>query len=501
MLPLFCKMRALFTLLFFYSSLIVKAQKVYEFNSTCQQAYKEIGQLKLANGAALIEKAKQQNPNNLIPIYLENYIDVIELFFNEDATAYKFKKNKISDRISELKKGSEASPFYKFCLSNAYLHKSIVSIRYGDNVGAALDARRAYMLIKENKKLFSTFTPNDMLLGSLEAITGTIPKGYKWLASLLGMKGSLTAGMTTLRAFVNSNDPWAKLFNNEGEFIYCYLNFHIENKKDETLQRIQSGKFDLINNHLFAYMASNLGINNKQTDFAKNTIQNRNNLPIYFKTSIWDIEMGFIKLYHLDLQDAIASFEKYLTLFKGKFYLKDVYQKLSWAYYLQGNIAAAQKARNNVLTKGSTDTEADKQALKEAKENKWQNVLLLKSRLLNDGGYNAEALKLLNGKAVESFEKEEDKLEFVYRLGRIYDDLHKDADAIKYYKDAIAIGESRTEHYAARAALQIAMIYEKTNNKIEAIKFYNRCINMDDHDFKNSLDQRAKSGIARCKRD
>ncbi len=50
--------------------------------------------------------------------------------------------------------------------------------------------------------------------------------------------------------------------------------------------------------------------------------------------------------------------------------MKDIYQKLSWAYYLQGNLAAAQKARANILTKGGNDAEADKQALKEAKENK-----------------------------------------------------------------------------------------------------------------------------------
>lgn len=479
--------------------MIANAQKVYEFNSICQQAYKEIGQLKLASGGALIQKAKQQNPNNLIPVYLENYIDVIELFFNEDAAAYKLKKAIMNDRISELKNGNETSPFYKFCLSNAHLHKSIVSIRYGENVSAALDARKAYILIKENKKLFSTFTPNDMLLGSLQAINGTIPKGYKWLAGILGMKGSVTEGMKTLTSFVNSNDPWAKLFNTEGAFIYCYLNFHIENKKDETLQYIQSGKFDLVNNHLFAYMASNLGINNKQTDFAKTVVQNRNNSSAYLQTSIWDMQMGFIKLHQLELQEVVSHFEKYLSVFKGKFYVKDVYQKLSWAYYLQGNMAAAQKARNNVLTKGGTDAEADKQALKEAKENKWHNILLLKSRLLNDGGYNSEALKILNGKTVENFEKEEDKLELVYRLGRIYDDLHKDSDAIKYYNQAITIGEARTEHYAARAALQIGIIYEKQGNKTEAIKNYNRCLNMDNHDYKNSLDQRAKSGIARCK--
>ena len=62
----------------------VHAQKVYDFNSTCQQAYQEITKLKMNSGLALLEKAKQQNPDNLIPVFLESYIDFYTLLFNEE---------------------------------------------------------------------------------------------------------------------------------------------------------------------------------------------------------------------------------------------------------------------------------------------------------------------------------------------------------------------------------------------------------------------------------
>jgi hypothetical protein len=29
--------------------------------------------------------------------------------------------------------------------------------------------------------------------------------------------------------------------------------------------------------------------------------------------------------------------------------------------------------------------------------------------------------------------------------------------------------------------------------------FFQKCLSLKDHDYKNSLDQRAKSGVARCK--
>jgi len=76
--------------------------------------------------------------------------------------------------------------------------------------------------------------------------------------------------------------------------------------------------------------------------------------------------------------------------------------------------------------------------------------------------------------------------------------LHNDDIAIKNYLNAIAIGENRTEYYASRAALQIGLIYEKQGNKTLAVKYYKKCLNMNDHDYKDSIDQKAKAGVARC---
>jgi tetratricopeptide (TPR) repeat protein len=213
---------------------------------------------------------------------------------------------------------------------------------------------------------------------------------------------------------------------------------------------------------------------------------------------VWDLEMGYAKLHHLE-PDANIYFENFIRDFKGKFYVKDVLLKLSWCYYLQNDQAKADWYRKEILNKGNTDTDADKLAQKEGKATRWPNRLLLQARLLNDGGYYREALRLLHGKTPADFALTEDKLEFAYRVGRLYDDLGADNDAITFYKEAITIGETRKEYFAARAALHIGFIYEERKDKQAAISWFERCISMKDHDFKNSLDQRAKAGIGRCK--
>lgn len=482
-----------------FTATTAHAEKVYDFNATCQQAYQEIISLKLNAGVQLINQARKENPDNLIPEILDSYIDFFVLFFNEDPADYKIRMPHFSERLDVLEEGPESSPFYNYCRTVLYMQKASVEIKFGKQWAAGWDFKRAFNLIRQNKKDFPAFLPNNMVYGPLLVIAGTIPDGYKWFTSLFGIKGSIKDGITIMQQFVNSNDTQAKLFFNEASFYYCYVLFYIQNKPDDVFQYIQQRKLDVVNNHLLAYMTTNLSINNKQTDNAKNIILKRNPSPEYFSTPVWDLEMGYTTLHHINTTEAIKSFSNFLTAFKGKFYVKDAYEKLSWAYYLRNDMRSAENARQQILKRGSQLTDADKQAYKNAKSGVWPNALLLKARLLSDGGYNNEALTLLAGKSVNDFTKPEDQLEFTYRVGRIYDDLNRFDEAVKTYLYAIKLGENRTEYYAARAALQIGLIYEKQGKKDMAISYYQKCLDMEDHDYKDSLDQKAKAGIARCK--
>lgn len=476
-----------------------RAEKVFDFNSTCEKAYADITCLKLASGQQWINEVRKENPDNLVADYLESYIDFFILFFNEDPAEYEIRKPHFQERMDKLAEGPSSSPFYKFSQAVVALQKATVAIKFGERWAAGWTFKHAFSLIKDNYKAFPNFAPNNMIYGPLEVAAGTIPSGYKWLANLFGMKGSVKDGMQKMRSFINGTDKWCSIFYNEAAFYYCYLVYYIENKPDEAAAFVAQRKLDVVNNHLFTYMTANLSINNKKTDYGKSVVLNRNTSPEYLSTPAWEFELGYASMRHLDLAEAITHFEAFLHNFKGKFYVKDVYEKLSWCYYLQGNKAAAEAARQNVLKKGNTDTDADKKANKDAKEGKWPNPLLLKVRLLNDGGYNKEALTFLNGKTSDNFSQPEEKLEFAYRVARIYDDSGHDAEAIQAYLSAIKLGSGRSEYYAARAALQIGYIYERQGKKAMAITFFQQCIDMEDHEYKDSLDQRAKSGIARCK--
>lgn len=487
----------IFSLLVFLSA-NVYAEKKFDFNTNCLRAYKEIVKLKLNAGQEILKAEKNANPDNLIPYFLENYIDFFELFFNEDPAVYKARIKNLSDRLGMMDEGPANSPFYKYTKAIINFQWAAVKVKFGYRWDAGWQFRRSYLQVKANKEKFPAFQPNNMLYGAMQTVAGTIPEGYKWLSNLLGMRGSVKDGMGLLEGFLNSNDSWVPVFKEEAIFYYAYLKYHLLNEREEVFQFFKQQQLDVVNNHLYTYMTANLAINNKQSAYAKQIIQQRNPSAEYLKTEVWDLELGYAKLNHFET-DANIYLQRFTDNFKGKFYIKDALQKLSWYYYLKGNMTEAEKYRKQVLTNGNTDSEADKQAQKEAKTGKWPTVLLLKARLLNDGGYNSEALAMLNGKSANDFNIIEEKVEFSYRLARIYDDMGRTAEATQAYVYTINNGEKLKQYFAARAAIQLGFIYEKKGDKQGAIKWYQRCLDMDDHDYKNSLDQKAKAGIARCK--
>ena len=489
-----------FYLCFLFIPVLCIGQKHYDFNTTCRQAYQAIIELRLDEGSRLLEVEKKRDGNNLIPFFLDNYIDFFQLFFNEDAAQYAAWKGRRDSRLELMSEGPESSPFNLFTRSVIHFQWAAIQIKFGDNWNAAWDFRRSFLQSKDCLAAFPGFLPATMLSGAMEVVAGTIPDGYKWLSSLLGIRGTVSGGMQQLEHFLASEDVNALLFRDEAIFYYLYLQFHIQNKHSEVFDFIRQHRLDVRNNHLFSYLDANLCLNDQRSATAQQIIREMNTSPGYMDMPVWDMELGYACLNHLE-PDAPFYLDRFLHRFKGRFYVKDVLQKLSWYYYLRGDQRRADSCRSEVLRRGSAEADADRQALKEAQSGRWPNRILLKARLLSDGGYFSEALQGLQGLSGANFADPVEKCEYTYRLGRIYDGLGKDDEAIGAYTSTIQSGQYLREYYAARAALQAGYIYERRGDKATAIAFFQRCLGMKDHDYKNSLDQRAKAGIARCKGD
>lgn len=469
----------------------------YDFDARCKLAYQEILAMNLDSGTALASQEQKANPGNLIPILLDNYADFFRLFFTEDPALYKTLQGGFPDRINRLGEGDHRSPFYRYALAVSHFQRALICIKFQEDWTAAWQFRKAYLLLKDNAKQFPGFAPDGLLLGTMETVIGTIPGAYKWGVSILGMEGNISEGMQQLEKFIADTSAEGKIFQGEGYIYYCYLEYFIENKQQQSLQFILDRQLDLKHNELFALMAMNLTSDLQMGSYGLGIADAFRPAPGYFRIPLMDFELGNLELDRLELDSAVLFIGNYVNEFKGNFYLKDALLRMSWAQYLQGNLVEAEKYRTLVLNRGTTETDADKAAVFDASESGWPNTLLLKARLLSDGGYFDRALALLKNAQVTDFPNPADKIEYVYRLARIYDLNGNPNEAIPFYEITIKTGSNRPEYFAARAALELGGLYEKKGDSSKAVTLYQQCLSMDEKQYKNSLDQRAKAGINR----
>ncbi|HTN46195.1 MAG TPA: hypothetical protein VL098_07585 [Flavipsychrobacter sp.] len=468
---------------------------VFDYNDRCTEAYKHYAALRLDEGTSMIKQELSANPGNLTAVFLSDYEDFFTLLLNGDKEVFEQRRDNLDKRIALIEKGNKASPWLLATKAGVYMHWAMISLRLGDTYKGAVLFRKAYMIAKENQNKFPSFPQNKMFVGMGETVVGTLPDEYKWIASLFGMKGNVNKGLAKLTSFINSTAA-DELLRAEAVLVHCYLKFYLQSRQEEVWKFLNSSQFSVQNNALNAFVKANIALNYRKAADALKTLQAVQATKAYAQFPAFDYEMGNALLLQLD-EKAPVYFLRFLNRDKGNLFVKDAYMQMAQSYYLQGNMQKATYYRQQIKKQGTTTTDSDKQANRFASSNAWVAVPVLKARYLIDGGYYDRAIEILNKGNPESLPTITDKLEYSFRMGRGYDELNQDAKAVQYYQATLNQGRNRKEHFAARAALQMGLMYERAGKNAEAIKMFKDCLSMRNHDFQSNIDQQAKAGLNR----
>jgi len=467
----------------------------YEYDTNCAKAYAYFTALHIQDGNSIIEAALRSEPTNLLVSYIADYDDCLSLIFNPDPAEYERRKAHFEQRLSLLDKGDENSPWYRFCKAGLYFHWALVYFRQGENVKAAIAFRKSYLLVKENEKKFPAFIYNNVFAGVGEALAGAIPDSYKWFASIFGIKGSIRKGGDLLSAFI--------IIHTDKDFLYTeaviyrtYLLFYLLQQKEIAWQYLNTEHFSVENNLFNAFVKSNIALNYKKADIAIQTLKIAERSKDYDQLPMLDYQMAYGLLYKQDT-GCLYYFQRFLKHNKGKDFIKDTWQIMALEYYVLGKMPNARYCREQINKVGRTQVDVDKQAQRFYQTSHWPARELVQARMLIEGGYFEQALDVLLKTDYKGYHNIADKLEYSFRMGRVYDELGKTDMALQCYSVVIEAGRNRTEYFAARAALQMAFIYEHTGKTKQAIAKYEEVLTMRNHDFQASIDQQAKAGINR----
>lgn len=474
----------------------------YTYTDNCARAYNQFLALHLDEGHRIITQEQKANPANLMAVYLADYEDCILLLVNCNLADYAARAGNMKKRMDLLAKGDPGSPWYRFCNAGMYLHRAIINIRFGEQYKAAFNFRKSFTLLRENQKAFPTFEHNNVIAGLQEAVVGSLPNSYKWLASVFGMKGSVKNGTRMLGDFVNAHSAAEPLYT-ETVLYYLYARFYLLAEQKEVWSILESGRFGMQHNLLHTFVKANIALDYRKSDEAVEALRSAARDEDFGRYPVFDYQMGMALLTRCD-SGCTYYFDRYLKNNNSDIFIKDSWQRMAFAWYVSGNAEKAELCRKQIMRTGTARLDADKQAQRFAESGYWPNKSLLQARLLIEGGYADKALTILQTVNKGELDKPADKAEYHFRLGRVYEETAAKpgngtffTKALNEYRQAIAEGKGRHEQFAARAALHMGKIYELLAMNKEAAEAYNDCLNMPPHDFQNSIDQQAKSGLNR----
>jgi tetratricopeptide (TPR) repeat protein len=483
-------------LILLFTSFPSFCQGIY-WTEEAKAAYGFISELRIDESMNIIRLQSITHPDNLIWPYLEDYALFLQIFLQEDV--YKIpdfleSSSLRSDRISVV---SDSNPLSLMCQAQIHLHQCALRMEQSQFVSAATDLNQAFKLLKKNQKLHPDDFANLRLYALIKIAFGAIPDQYRWLVTLVtSLNGSIDEGLKELHMIIDKSTADNNIFLQETILLTALAETRLNNKPENGLQLLNKFYGKVPANRFIQYVMANVNIAAGNNEAAIKVLVLETGGPKTLKIPFMDFMLGRCKLCKGD-EDADIYFKNFILFNKGKHYIKEAYQKLGWYSLLRGDEVSYAANMQQILLKGVSTTDQDQQAMREAETKEKPHPVLLRCRLLFDGGYYDQALAILSDAFFNSLVHQTQRLEFLYRKGRCLQAKKSYAEALHYYSLAMKFGEDDLHYFACSAALESGVIHETLGSDWAAAKFYNMCLNMSPETYSTSLHQKARTGLSR----
>lgn len=468
------------------------------FSPKLQKAYFEIQKLRLPAARELIDDERTLNAENPFIAYLDSYADLHYLLIAEDRALYKVFTQQQDQRLDQVGKLSEKSPYKRLFQADIRLHSAFAKLKFGNEVSGSWEIIKAYRLLEDNRKKFPAFTPTLKSLGLLHVLIGSIPENYTWIAKILGLKGNIAQGIRELREVVKE-EPF---FKQEAELIDLLLHAYTLQLSPEQQARIRQWPREQPDNLLLHFFATTVLMKENRSEEASHFLADAPTGREYMPFPFLNYLRGEIALQSGDYDDAFAAYTRFLKQYAGFNYIKDSYFKMFMCRWLAGRDQEAPGYLQKVTQSGSTIVEADQFAERIAKEFGEGKIsarqkVLYKARYATDGGYFQKAWELMKTVSEKSFGTTYEKAEFNYRTARILQKSGRTNESAPFYDRSIALGQADAGAggFAASSALQMGYIYQKKADNQKAVTYFKKAMSFKKHEYKNSIDNKARAAL------
>lgn len=462
-----------------------------------RDAYALVSALRVDEGLTLIRLHAITQPDNYIWPYLEDYAEFLRIFVQEDMRKIPAFLAASVQRQSKIEAIPESNPLSLMAQGQILLHQCALHLQQGQFIAAATDINQSFKLLRKNQKLHPNDVANLRLYASLKVAFGAVPDQYRFLVSILtSLTGTIEEGLKELHGILETTTPENNIFFKETVLYAALAEGQLDNNPHAALDLIYKYLGHEPESKAVQYMMASLLIADGNNDGAIRVLSKEVGTVGSERIPFLDFMMGECKLFRGDV-DADVYFKNFLVYHKGKHFIKEAHQKLAWQALLKGDRNGYYNHMQQILIKGASTTDEDKAALIEAETHATPHPVLLRARLYYDGGYYDKALDQLTETFYSSLNQHAQRLEYLYRKGRILQAQKAYPEALHFLALTISTGQYEKYYYACSAALQCGIIHELLENLPTASKFYLMCLDMDPETYSTGLHQKARAGLNR----
>ena len=444
-----------------------------EYNSRIKIIHSAVLNLEFNKVNRLIKNEQKLQPDNSYLSYFFTYNLFLKSYFNSSPKD-----------IEHFKKVSEE------CLESLSVEKNKNKAL---ELSAIISIQRAYIfflqsehfsyvkaLIKGQSYIDKINKPSieSLKIKSIyEVIGGSVPEKFKTMAKWFNIKGTPSKGIELINKYVqNSKSTSANKI--EGEIIELYLK-HFLDLDFSTQVKNQSVLYN------YVYLKT-CKLENYNKIGIIDEFENQNKvLPSYFT---------FLKAqYLLELQNAngLKIMDNFLKMHSNNSFRHSAHFYKSWYYCSNKDKAKFDKETKLIKNEIEPVFPSDKKSLQRAKKGSY-NSALTKARMLFDAGEYLQAetiLKHKNNKTI--LITEEEKLEFLYRLARIYEMTNRNEQALRLFQKVIDTKQSKL-YFVSYSAYRSGKIYLKQGLKLKAQSYFEQALILNEGEYKTSIQQKTE---------
>ncbi|RPD44630.1 DUF3808 domain-containing protein [Hymenobacter sediminis] len=434
---------------------------------------------------------KDAAPTATGTLLVQDCLDITELLVSQDASRYAATVAAQDRRLAILEKSAEVGALREYARAEIRLHQAAAQVVFGHEVQGAWSLRQSYQQMQQVVRRYPQYLPARKTLGMMQFFIGSLPESYRWFLKLLGLPGSVEAGLHNLRlAATQPND-----FQLEARLILALLEETYYKQPEAALTLIETLHRQQPDNLLLSYLLISQQKKQHHTEAALTAYRTRPTGSAYLPLPYLHHMAADLLLYQGQYAASVRANQAFLAEYQGQHYRKDAYFKLYLAAWLSGDAIDAEQYRRRIGAGGRTVLEEDTYAQRFFEDKQPLHKLLTRARLQIDGGYYREALTTLSGFRATSATSLRDRLEEPYRLARAWHLLGRPDSARLFYARTIALAGNAPYYFAPQSALQLGYLYQLEGQKNTAKVYFQKALSYPKHEYKNSTDTKAKLAL------